>query len=86
MESILDVSISPGDFIVLMYTPVYSGGQVKVQLTGKTIQNGKEEPEFLPRIGVVMKAAGSLQKTAWYGLGPQENYPDSKEAVFHGRL
>lgn len=66
-----------------VYT-VYSGGQVKVQLTGKTIQNGKEEPEFLPRIGVVMKAAGSLQKTAWYGLGPQENYPDSKEAVSMG--
>ena len=31
-----------------------------------------------------MKAAGSLQKTAWYGLGPQENYPDSKEAVSMG--
>lgn len=63
---------------------VYSGGQIKVHLTGKTVQNGKEEPEFLPRIGIVMQADGSLQDTAWYGLGPQENYPDSKEAVSMG--
>lgn len=63
---------------------VYSGGQVKVQLVGKTVQNGKEEPEFLPRIGIIMKADGKLQNASWYGLGPQENYPDSKEAVSMG--
>lgn len=66
-----------------VYT-VYSGGQVKVQLTGKTVQNGKEEPAFLPRIGVIMEADGSLQNTAWYGLGPQENYPDSHAAASMG--
>lgn len=57
---------------------VHSCGQIKVNLQAKAIQRGKLEPPFLPRIGVVMKANQSLQKTIWYGLGPGENYPDSK--------
>lgn len=66
-----------------VYT-VYACGQVKVELTGKEVQNGKLEPEFLPRIGVVMKAEKSLQNTIWYGRGEGENYPDSKEACLMG--
>ena len=31
-----------------------------------------------------MEADGSLQNTAWYGLGPQENYPDSHAAASMG--
>ncbi len=63
---------------------VYSSGQVKVNLHGKAIQNGKLEPTFLPRIGIVMKGNKELQQALWYGRGPGENYADSKEAGVMG--
>lgn len=63
---------------------VYSCGQLKVRLDAKAVQRGKLEPEFLPRIGVVMKADKSLQETMWYGMGPGENYPDSQAAASMG--
>lgn len=63
---------------------VYEDGSVRCCLTGKQIQRGKAEPEFLPRIGIRMKAAKRLQKTAWYGLGFEENYADSREACQMG--
>lgn len=68
---------------VYEYT-VYSCGEVKVNLQGKTFQNGKLEPPFLPRIGVVMKGNKKLQDAVWYGLGPGENYADSKAACTMG--
>ena len=63
---------------------VFSCGQVRVSIDGKTVQRGKLEPEFLPRIGVCMKASKDLQNTVWYGMGPGENYPDSKAACAMG--
>lgn len=63
---------------------VYACGQVKVTLNAETVQNGKLEPPFLPRIGVVMKADKKLQNTMWYGLGPGENYADSRQAARMG--
>ena len=42
------------------------------------------EPPFLPRLGVVMKGNKKLQNTVWYGLGPGENYADSKAACTMG--
>lgn len=38
----------------------------------------------LPRIGVVMQAAGICDRVAWYGRGPRENYIDRKEAADMG--
>lgn len=66
-----------------VYT-VYAAGQLKVHLSAKTIQMGKAEPEFLPRIGIVMKAEKKLQNVMWYGLGAGENYADSKAACQMG--
>lgn len=63
---------------------VFSSGQVRVSIDGKTVQRGKMEPEFLPRIGVCMKASKDLQQTVWYGMGPGESYPDSKAASVMG--
>lgn len=63
---------------------VYSCGQVKVSLQGKEFQKGRLEPPFLPRIGVVMKGSKKLQNTIWYGMGPGENYVDSKAACSMG--
>lgn len=63
---------------------VYSCGQVKINLDGKAVQNGKLKPPFLPRLGVVMKANKNLQETIWYGMGPGENYADSNAAGYMG--
>ncbi|MDY2628844.1 MAG: glycoside hydrolase family 2 TIM barrel-domain containing protein [Lachnospiraceae bacterium] len=68
---------------VYEYT-VYSCGQVKVNILGKEFQKGKLEPPFLPRIGVIMKGNRKFQQTAWYGLGPGENYADSKASCTMG--
>jgi beta-galactosidase len=35
----------------------------------------------LPRIGVVMRLGGELEKLRWYGRGPWENYADRKQAA-----
>lgn len=63
---------------------MYGDGALNIHLSGKEFQRGKLEPPFLPRIGVVMEGAKTLQNTAWYGLGPGENYPDSREAARMG--
>lgn len=63
---------------------VHSDGTVTSRIWGKAVQAGRLEPPFLPRIGIVMQAAKQLQKTAWLGLGPGENYPDSRSAVRQG--
>ncbi|MGN0267579.1 MAG: glycoside hydrolase family 2 TIM barrel-domain containing protein [Lachnospiraceae bacterium] len=77
------VNQSWGFECVYEYT-VYSCGQVKVNIQGKEFQKGKLEPPFLPRIGVIMKGNRKFQQTAWYGLGPGENYADSKAACTMG--
>jgi beta-galactosidase len=38
----------------------------------------------LPRIGVVMRVNGALNRFRWYGRGPHENYPDRKESADMG--
>lgn len=77
------VNQSWGFYCDYTYT-VYTCGQMHVNLQGKKEQMGKLEPEFLPRIGIIMKAEKSLQNTIWYGMGPGENYSDSKAACSMG--
>lgn len=59
---------------------IYPCGQVKVHLDAKSVQNGKLEPEFLPRLGVILKAEKRLQNTMWLGRGFGENYADTLSA------
>lgn len=63
---------------------VYEDGSLTCRLAGKAVQGGKAEPEFLPRIGIRMKASKVLQRASWYGLGFRENYADSRESCFMG--
>ncbi|HIT89579.1 MAG TPA: DUF4981 domain-containing protein, partial [Candidatus Merdenecus merdavium] len=63
---------------------IYSCGQVKINIQGKTVQGGALEPPFLPRIGVILKAHKGLQKVTWYGMGPGESYIDSQAASVMG--
>lgn len=39
----------------------------------------------LPRLGVEMRFAGSLDQVEWLGRGPHENYPDRKASADFGR-
>ncbi|HSV72868.1 MAG TPA: glycoside hydrolase family 2 TIM barrel-domain containing protein [Chthonomonadales bacterium] len=41
-------------------------------------------PESVPRIGLRMSAPGAFEHATWYGRGPGESYPDSKEACAMG--
>jgi beta-galactosidase len=40
----------------------------------------------LPRVGVRMAVPESLGRITWYGAGPGESYPDSRQAVRVGRF
>ncbi|MEZ3485267.1 MAG: DUF4981 domain-containing protein [Lachnospiraceae bacterium] len=63
---------------------IYPCGQLEVRLDAREVQRGKLEPEFLPRLGIKMRGSKRLQKTVWEGLGPGENYPDSRKACRMG--
>ncbi len=60
------------------YRYVISGdGQMTLECRG--VPEG-EWPPTLPKIGLELEIPGDLDQAAWYGLGPGEAYPDSREA------
>ena len=63
---------------------IYPCGHLEIHLDAKEVQRGKLEPEFLPRLGIRMHGNKKLQQTIWEGMGPGENYPDSKQACQMG--
>ena len=62
---------------------IYKDGAVELELSMKGFRYSSFAPEFIPRIGVELRVPGKMQKVAWYGLGPHENYPDMEE---HARI
>ena len=58
---------------------IYRDGSVELDLSMKGFRYSSFAPEFLPRIGVELCVAGKLSEVSWYGLGPEENYPDMQE-------
>ena len=69
--------------LTYLYT-VHGDGVMDVNLTGTAIRNPEFEPEFLPRIGVELEVNGEFRHVSWYGLGPGENYCDSRQAAIMG--
>ncbi len=63
---------------------IYPCGHIEVRLDAREVQRGKLEPEFLPRLGIKMRGNKKLQNTIWEGMGPGENYPDSRQACRMG--
>lgn len=63
---------------------IYADGAVEVTVKGTAVRNPAFEPEFLPRIGVELQLPKRFWKVRWYGLGPEENYCDTKEAAIMG--
>ena len=63
---------------------IYPDGAVRFDLKMNGFKYSKFVPEFIPRIGIEFKMPGEMRNVAWYGLGPEENYPDMKAAAFVG--
>lgn len=51
-------------------------GTVAIDVSGEPFG----ELGVIPRIGLSLVLPGSFERAAWYGLGPNETYPDSKQA------
>src|SRR5690606_30484047 len=58
----------------MIYT-ISPDGEISLQ---HTIDPNGTMPKSLPRIGTTWVFNGQMQNVAWFGRGPQENYPDRK--------
>ncbi|SMF89928.1 evolved beta-galactosidase subunit alpha [Paenibacillus uliginis N3/975] len=56
---------------------ITSSGLIIMDVKGEPIGT---PPAMLPKIGLQLKVAGDMKNVRWYGRGPGESYPDSKEA------
>lgn len=63
---------------------IYENGAMLLDLKLKGFKYSKFVPEFIPRIGIEMKLPKEMRNVTWYGLGPEENYPDMKSASLMG--
>ena len=62
---------------------IYKDGAVELDLSMKGFRYSSFAPEFIPRIGVELRVSKKLEELSWYGLGPNENYPDMQD---HARI
>jgi beta-galactosidase/evolved beta-galactosidase subunit alpha len=62
--------------VTYVYT-IRATGEIIVHVQGSP--RGKF-PSTLPRIGLQMSIPADLDRVKWYGLGPGETYPDSRQA------
>lgn len=64
---------------------ITSSGALKVDV--KSLKPDGAMPTHVPRAGLNLRLAKTLDKVAWYGLGPGESYPDKKSSqrtgIFH---
>lgn len=63
---------------------IYEDGVMSLSLSIKGFKYSKFVPEFIPRIGIEMKLPKEMRNVSWYGLGPEENYPDMQSASIMG--
>lgn len=59
---------------------VYGDGTVRVKVRFEPRGN----MGYLPRLGTCWQLPGELDRTIWYGRGPQESYWDKKSAAYIG--
>jgi beta-galactosidase/beta-glucuronidase len=67
----------PAAFLVNQRYTVYGSGDLKIEMHVHPLKNLAD----LPRIGLQLELPGSLERLAWYGRGPHENYIDRKESA-----
>ena len=66
-----------------IYT-IFPTGDILVDIMATPDGKLETAPKMLPKIGVTMKVNKDLENVKYRGLGPYENYPDSKEAAMMG--
>jgi evolved beta-galactosidase subunit alpha len=66
-----------------IYT-IYADNTMKLTLKGDAFRYSSFSPEMLPRVGIEYRMPEEMEAVKWYGLGPGENYSDSREAALMG--
>ena len=72
-------SLCPALACAYRYT-IYGSGDVLIETHVKTLST----LPVLPRLGLQMLLPKALDRLAWYGRGPHENYADRKESALVG--
>jgi beta-galactosidase/evolved beta-galactosidase subunit alpha len=77
---VVETRVAPpirSDAFLCRYTyTVCATGDVRVVCHGEPVGTWPR----LPRIGLRLAVPAELDRVAWYGLGPEETYPDSRQA------
>lgn len=68
---------------VYTYT-ICPSGDVLFDIKGSPEGKTDMAPDMLPRLGITMHLNKNMEQVKYYGLGPVENYADSKEAALMG--
>ncbi|SFH54681.1 evolved beta-galactosidase subunit alpha [Pisciglobus halotolerans] len=72
-------------FYDLVYTYiVHSNGTIDFSIDGTAAGRKLLAPPMLPRLGVSLRIAKDFDTVSWRGLGPLENYADSRQAAYPG--
>ena len=64
----------------MTYT-VFGDGAIRLNTVFEPL---RDDLPFLPRVGLNMILPGEYDRVMWYGLGPQENYPDMRLSALKG--
>lgn len=67
----------------IIYTITPGEPLLKVRVAGDF--TGNQTPSVVPHIGLMAVLPDDFEEVSWFGRGPGENYPDSKEACRVGR-
>ncbi len=63
---------------------IHESGEMKMELDCKGFKYSTFVPEFIPRIGIEFSVPKTFEQVKWYGLGPEESYPDMKSHAYMG--
>ena len=83
VQIIAPPALDLGFEVALTYT--VGGSVVSLSAVGRADGGHAGYCDIIPRIGVTFEAPGVGREVAWLGLGPGENYPDSRAAAVTGR-
>ena len=66
---------------IMTYT-VFGSGDVRLNTVFEPL---RDDLPYMPRIGLVLEMPAEFDRVIWYGLGPQENYPDMQLSALLGQ-
>ena len=66
---------------IMTYT-VFGSGDVRLHTVFEPL---RDDLPYLPRVGLALEMPAEFDRVMWYGLGPQENYPDMQLSALLGQ-